>query len=203
MKRILIFSLAAWLGGVSSLPAQSGFFASKAADQQAAEERYQRLAGKVQDLTEAQEALQRRIAALAEEIRALREQQAQPNADAVGREELKRLAEKVQEIDQKREADRELILKEIARLAKTTPPAAGSSSKLKADTTPAAGADKNYEGYEYVIKSGDTLRAIVAAYNEQGIKVTVDQVLKHPLNNKLNPNKLRVGQKVFVPSPAK
>jgi nucleoid-associated protein YgaU len=201
MKRFLIISVAVWLGGGFHLPAQSGSSASNGADQQAAAERYQKLAGKVQDLAEAQEALQKRLAALAAEIRALREEQAQPNTDMVSREELKRLAEKVQEIDQKREEDKELILKEITRLAKTiSTPAAGPQRKPVADTTPATGGEKSYEGYEYVVKSGDTLMAIVSAYKEQGIKVTVEQIVKHPLNAKLDPNKLRVGQKIFIPA---
>jgi hypothetical protein len=203
MKKILIVSLAAWLGGSFHLPAQSGIFASKVADQQAAEEQYQRLAGKVQDLAESQQALQKRIAALAEEIRALREQQAQPNPDTVGREELKRLAEKVQEIDQKREADKDLILKEVAKLAKGVPVPANPSPKPKADVTLPADADKNYEGYEYVMKEGDTLSAVATAYREKGVNVKVNDILKHPLNAKLDPNKIPVGQRIFIPAKKK
>ncbi len=55
------------------------------------------------------------------------------------------------------------------------------------------------KGYEYEVKSGDTIHAIVAAYQANGVKVSVNQVLK--ANPGLNPNKLRRGQKVFIPDP--
>lgn len=60
----------------------------------------------------------------------------------------------------------------------------------------AGGAEK---GYEYVIQSGDTLSSVAQAYREKNIKVTVDQILK--ANPGLNANKLKVGQKIFIPTP--
>ena len=40
---------------------------------------------------------------------------------------------------------------------------------------------------------------IIAAYKEKGIKITVDQILK--ANPGLKADKLRVGQKIWIPSP--
>ena len=50
-----------------------------------------------------------------------------------------------------------------------------------------------------MIQSGDTLSVIVKAYAEKNIKVTVDQIVA--ANPGLNPKRLRVGQKVFIPAP--
>jgi LysM repeat protein len=204
MKRILILTVAVWLGGILIAPAQD---ASAAADRAAAEERYQRLAGKLQDLTEAQEAQSKRIAALAEEINSVREQQSKPNTDAVQRDELRKLAEQLKDVDEKRAADKELILKEISKLAslpvapKPTKPATKPKSETASDTSADASPDKNYEGYEHTVKSGETLIAIVRAYNkEYSLKLTVDQVLKHPMNANVKPEKLAVGQKIFIPA---
>lgn len=215
MKRIFILTIAGLLWGNSILHAQDGS-AAAVADQQAAQENYQKLAGRVQDLTDALDAQQKRIVALEADLRALREEQSKPNPDVVGRDELKQLSEKVKEIDDKRAADKELILDQIKQLGQVTAalpvtPTKKSAKVKKNSDTPdtttnnptAAGGDKNYEGYEYVIKAGDTLSKVVAAYQEQGVKVTVQQILKHPLNTKVNPDKLRVGQKIFIPAPTK
>ena len=51
----------------------------------------------------------------------------------------------------------------------------------------------------YVVQSGDTLSVIVQAYNEKGIKVTTKQILK--ANPGLVPEKMKVGQKIFIPAP--
>lgn len=221
MKMILILA-AAVFGMVGTLPAQD---AAAIADQQAAQENYQALSGKVDDLVTANQTLEKRIADLENQVRTLQDAQSQPNTNAVDPATVRDLAEKVQEIDQKREADKDLILKQIADLATLpTPGATGSKHKHKAEavdtttatsdtpsdtTTPTATADtgggdnKNYEGYEYVVKSGDTLTAIVTAYNKQaGLHLTVAEVLKHPLNAKVKPEKLRVGQKIFIPDAA-
>jgi LysM repeat protein len=179
------------------------FFAAPALRGQdaASEERLNKLNGYVQDLLTAQSEQQKRIAALAKEIESLREQQSQPNVGYATAEALKKLAEKVQEIDKKREADKELILKKIEELAKTL---AGPSKKpVVAVPAPTAGATNApatpEKGFWYVIQSGDTLSVIAEAYREKNIKVTVDQIMK--VNEGLNPNRLKVGQKIFIPAP--
>lgn len=210
MKWILMLNMTAWLGCVSILRAQD---ASTVADRQAVEERFQQLSGKFQDLQESQQAQAKRIEVLAAEIRSFREEINKPDTDKVQREEVRRLAEQLKDVDEKRAADKELILKAISKLANAPVSPAGKTAKLsaakpKAEPQPdVAGADavsaaeKNYEGYEHVVKSDETLSAIVRAYNkEQGLKLTVEQVLKHPLNANVKPEKLRVGQKVFIPA---
>lgn len=206
MKRILILGMTVWMSGVSSARAQD---ASAMADRQAAEERYQQLVGRLQDLHEAQQAQVKRMEAMSTEIRALREEAGKPDTDKVQREEFRKLAEQVKDIDEKRAADKEKILKEISKLANAPVPVAKTPKQPeitpKADpqppASPDAGPEKNYEGYEHIVKSDETLSAIVRAYNkEQGLKLTVEQVLKHPLNANVKPEKLKVGQKIFIPA---
>lgn len=200
MKKILALAAIGLLAGNCALHAQD---ASAIADRQAAEERYQKLLGKMEDLTASFEAQNKRIADLQEQIKSVRDEQAKPNADVVGRDELKSLAVKIKEIDEKRAADKELILKEIGRLASVPAvPSVRPKPRITpkpAETEPAADPNAKYEGYEHVVKPGDTLSKIVSYYREKGVKVTLSQVLKHPLNAKLDANKVLVGQKIFIP----
>lgn len=196
MKKFFAFVTLGLLAGNCVLHAQD---ASAIADRQAAEERYQKLLGKVEDLTASIEAQNKRIADLQEQIKTLREEQAKANPDVVGRDELKALALKLKEVDDKRAADKEVIIKEIARLAQVPAVVTPKPKSKPVATEPTADPNAKYEGYEHIVKSGDTLSKIVAAYREQGVKVTLTQVLKHPLNAKLDANKMLVGQKIFIP----
>ena len=80
----------------------------------ATEERLNKVNGLVQDLVEDKANTKKQLDAMAKEIHALREQ-AGSASTAASAEDLKRLAEKMQEIDRKREADKELILGENAQ----------------------------------------------------------------------------------------
>jgi LysM repeat protein len=165
----------------------------------AIEERVNKLNGLVQDLLEDKVTQKKQLAELAREIQSLREQQARPNSSYATTDDLKRLAEKIQEIDKKREADNDRIVKAIEDLKKTF--ATAGTQPRKTSVTPAASEKPATpeKGYEYIVRSGDTLSAIVQAYRDEGIKVTLDQVLK--ANPGLNPNRMLVGQKVFIPEP--
>ena len=66
---------------------------------------------------------------------------------------------------------------------------------------PGAGGATPEKGFEHAVASGDTLSTIAQAYKEKGIKVTVDQILK--ANPGLVPEKMKVGQKIFIPAPEK
>ncbi len=192
MKRILVWFLIL-----------SCSVAAARAQDDATQQQINKLNGQVQDLLDAQAVQAKRIDALEKEISELRDKSGGPSAN---QDDLQKLADQVQEIDKKRQADRELILKEIEKLGKVSGGSgSGHKSPPTATTTPtassSAGPGGKENGYEYAVQRNDTLSIIVKAYREQGIKVTTDQILK--ANPGLNPNSLKVGQKIFIPAPAK
>ena len=166
----------------------------------ATEERLNKLNGLVQDLVEDKANMKKQLEALSREIQAVREQGSSTPSSASA-EDLRKLAEKVQEIDRKREADKELILKEIEKLGKAINPPKSRAATPPANPSPGGGTTTADKGYEYLVQDGDTLSAIVTAYREKGVKVTVEDILK--ANPGLKPTSLSVGKKVFIPAPAK
>jgi hypothetical protein len=134
----------------------------------------------------------------------------------VTREELKKIVEKIQEIDEKREADRKLILgefdnlkKEITQILKeSTPPqskrpraAVKPETQEKAPEKPADAPVPSQEGVWHSIEKDNTFSAIAAAYNEefkkQGKKTSIKLI--EDANPGVKPTSLKIGQKIFVP----
>src|SRR5262245_2984426 len=85
----------------------------------AVEERLNKLSAQIEDLVIAKDAQNKRIEELARAIREVQDQQNRPNASYASQEDVKHLAEKLQEIDRKRQDDNERILKELEKLGKT------------------------------------------------------------------------------------
>jgi LysM repeat protein len=193
MKRISFLLVTLALCAAPAAPAQDA----------ATQERLDKLNGLVDNLTEAQAALRKQIADLNRELENLREQSGKPNASYARHEDLSRLAESIKAVDQKRVQDAENVKAEFVKLRKLlesslTAPKKGpySGPKEKPPTEKPAGDEKVYE---YVVQSGDTIDAIAQAYKEKNIKVTVAGILK--ANPGLKPEKMRVGQKIFIPAP--
>ena len=170
----------------------------------ATQQQLDKLSGQIQDLLEAQAKQGKQIDALTKELGELREKVSTPPVnDSASREDLKKLAGQVQEIDQKRQDDRDLILKEIEKLAKAgavAPPTRKTSPPKNSTDDPGTTATGPQKGYEYVIKAGDSLGLIVKAYRDQGVKVTKAQIIA--ANPKMNPDVLITGRKIFIPDPA-
>lgn len=181
------------MAGVPALRAQDA----------ANDERYNKLAGQIEDLRSSQDALSRKLESIAKDIDALRGQtEKQPSANLASEEDLKRLAEAVKEIDRKRIDDNEKIRTELKGLGRTlaaSPISAHKSPAPVEDGSAKSKATVPDKGYPYEVKKGDTLSLIVKAYCDNNIKVTMDQVLK--ANPGLKPEKMRVGQKIFIPAP--
>jgi LysM repeat protein len=172
----------------------------------ATQQQLDKLSGQIQDLLDAQAQQGKRLDELDKEISDLRDKVNTPAAnDFVTRDQLQQIADKVEEVDKKRQDDSDMIARQIEGLAKSgaippPPPTHHTSSTSTATDSSAAGADTTstpQNGYEYEIKSGDTLGLIVKAYRDKGVKVTKSQVLK--ANPGLDPNKLYVGKKIFIP----
>ena len=206
MKRFLLLLFLA--AGLLNRPllAQTPNTASAIADKQETEERYKRITTDMESMLAANLALQKKVSALENELQKLREEQSQlrsANNNNNTTESLKRLAEKIQEVDQKREADKELIRSDIAKLGKKLlEPAPRSPSKPLVVPEPSSGAEK---GFPHAIESGETLGKIVSDYNAafkaKGMK-TITQKQVMDANPNVNWNKLKIGQKIFVPAPS-
>jgi len=164
-----------------------------------------KISGEIQDVQDALAQQDKRITTLEQKINDLQDKLNQPGGnDYASAEDLKNLAQQVQEIDKKRQEDNEKILTALEKLG-------GSGKFRKPDLTPSpAPMDNNnpgttstatgpQQGYYYTIAPGNTLSAIAKAYRAQGVKVTVDDILK--ANPGLNPNELSVGKKIFIPAP--
>ena len=162
------------------------------------------LSGQIQNISAALDVQNKRITALEQKINDLQDKLNQPaGGNFATADDLKNLADQVRQIDQKRQSDNQEILKELEKLEKALSvapsrrPPENSAPDATAAPAPAPGTPQS--GYNYEIKSGDTIAAIAKAYRAQGIKVTTEEILR--ANPGLNPNSLRVGQKIFIPQP--
>jgi cell division protein FtsB len=182
--------------------------AADVAAKQGADERYERMAADIQALQAANDALQARLTALQQQIQDLRNQQSQAPANFSTPDDLKRLAEKIEEVDKKREEDKLAIAEEIRNsiaelkhtLAEGAPASRVTSPK---PSTPAETTD-NQKGFVYKVQEGDSLSAIVKAYNadfkSKGMK-TISLKQAMDANPQVDWNRLRVGQKIIIPQP--
>jgi len=189
MKKILLSTVVAALalGGVQ-------------AQDTGTQQQLDKLSGQLQDLTETQAQQGKRIEAVEKELADLTAKVNTPQvSDSASAADLKKLAADVQEIDRKRQADRELILANLEKLGKIS---AGDTHSHRAASAPKVSDEPATPatGYEYVIKDGDTLGVIAKAFKEKGVKVTVSQIVK--ANPGMNPNALYVGKKIFIPDPS-
>ncbi len=171
----------------------------------ATQERLDKLSGRIEDLTAGQEALKKQINDLMHELESVREQAAKPSPNYARQEDLSQLAEKIKEVDRKRLDDADKIHTELLKLRKVLEmPLAAPKQKpapvareKAAPETPAT----DDKVFPYVIQSGDTLDAIVQAYKEKNIKVTVAGILK--ANPGLKAERLIVGRRSSSPRPRK
>ncbi len=187
MKQFFLFLIVALCSGPAVLRAQDA----------ATEERLNKMAAQIEGLIEVRDQQNRKIEQLTRALEDLQAKMNKPDPDYASQEDVKLLADKLREVDRKRQEDNDRILDMI----KTEIPKIIKSSTPRSTPTPAPSDDSSIpkEGYEHVVKSGETLSAIIQAYRENGVKVTLSQVLR--ANPGLKPEQLRVGQKVFIPDP--
>ena len=169
----------------------------------ATQQQLEKLAGQIQDVQGLLDQQDKRITALEKQISELSDKVNTPVVnDYASRDDLKKLADQVQEIDQKRKDDSEMIARQMEQLAKAAaappPPARHVAANANPPGNPeSATGNTPQKGYYYEIKPGDTLGLIAKAYRDQGVKVTKAQIIA--ANPKLNPNLLIVGRKIFIP----
>lgn len=181
------------------------------AARQLVQENMKALNARIEDLEASNHSLRARLDDLRRELQQLREE-TRKLADQSGvQDQIRRLADGIKDVDNKRRADNEKVLGELSKLARQmaeTPvvpppvvrnpaPAPSQSSAHNPEPRPASNIPE--KGIEYVIKQNDTLSGIVAACRAKELKVT--QKLLREANPDVNWDRLRVGQKIFIPIP--
>jgi len=163
------------------------------------EDRLNRLSNQIEDVLAAQHTQRVRLDELAKEISNLRDQQDKPSVPYATQDSLNRLLKGIEEVDRKRLEDYAKIKTELKTLGRTLEQSSAASKPAATPSHEEARSNVPDKGYEYVVQKNDTLFIIVQAYREKNIKVTTDQILK--ANPGLKPEKLKVGQKIFIPAP--
>ncbi len=208
MKRSVF--VGALLAGLCSSVCSGQDSPADVAARQETEERIKTMSARIEDLEQGLQACKRELGKLNEELRNLRDDLARANnnnKDAAFQKSLEQLADAIKEVDKKRIADDEknlAVLKALKESLSDRPtggprpnPSPVPVSKPASD--PVRGGPE--KGYEYSIQPGDTLLGIVGQLAKQGIKVTQKQMME--ANPGVNWNRLRIGQKIFIPAAAK
>jgi TolA-binding protein len=173
-----------------------------------AQERYERLEADLQAVQADNEDLHTKITAMEQEIDTLRQAQARAADNSGVQDELKRLADAIQEVDKKRMEDKDAIAEEIRKsiggleqsLGNSAAPVHASRTKpVASEESPAAA-----NGFVYTVHPGDRLDLIVSAYNadfkSKGLK-TITRKQTREANPNVDWSRLRVGQKIIIPRP--
>ena len=157
-------------------------------DLRAIREQIQRLSGRIEGL----EMETQRLAADMEAVRRLASSAGESQGRLV-QGQVQELGARIRQLETARESDRQAIVDDISRkvadMLKRT--SSGSSSGASRSTTPVR-RSSSASGYEHVVKTGETLSAIAAAYG-------VSQSVIAQENGISDPSKVRVGQKLFIP----
>lgn len=195
------------------------------AAQQEMIDNYKVLAASLEQLRIDQAAQQKQISALTAELGKLREEMAHNNKDAAQTAQIRHLEEQVAKVDKARLADNEQTKKAlddlgvlIKKAAATPPPrrpsvipstSNGAGPVMGAPAAPrgsgntggstAAPQNAVEEGFDYTVVSGDHPERIATKYRAEGVNVTASSIIK--ANPTVEWNKLKVGQKLFIPKP--
>ena len=161
-------------------------------------ENVNRLQGQLNDLLQSYNALKKELDLLKSESRRTRAETLKNKSNNITQSDIDALAKTIREVDRKRSADKELILKEIRSIAKSSIRNIATTPQHKKPVRP-------QKGFDHTVQNGETISAIISAYNEQlkkdGVKkrITLNSVLK--ANPKLNPRSIQIGQNLFIPDP--
>jgi TolA-binding protein len=187
------------------------------AAQQEMQDNYKRLTATIEEYQTTQAALQKQISALSSEISKLRDEAARNNNDSSHKESVRQLGEQIRKVDETRIADNRRIQEALEKLGQTItkmPVSApskgpvrvsdsgtgnGGSTTVKGVGTRVSMNASAEEGYEYEVVSGDRPDVIAAKYKAEKINVTARDIIN--ANKNVDWNKLKVGQKLFIPKP--
>jgi len=167
----------------------------------AMEERLNQLSAQIDVLKEAREVQNKKIEALEKQVGELQSQVNKPSGDYASSEQLKKVADAVTEVDKKRKADSENVADQLEKIRKALIPGGGGGgrrSSAPATDTPKPAFDASAPHMEHKVEPGETLSAIVTAYRNKGVKITLSQVLA--ANPGLKPENMKVGQTIIIPA---
>ena len=178
------------------------------AEREDARERYKRMSAKIEDLENTIQTYNQQFQKMEAEIHRLRDEVAKLRDGSRDSTAKSDVVEQIKAVDRARLADQENVMKEFARLRKELLGSLNSGggskspkSKEMVSATPAPTLTPTTEkGLEYSIREGDTLAKLVVVLNKQGVKVNQKQV--EQANPGVNWNKLKIGQKIFIPATA-
>ncbi len=195
-----------------AVPVARGQESTAAASLPEIAENYKILKGQVEDLRDANAALERKLADLQSKIDALAAQQGKPSGDYASQDDLKALKTAIEDEDKKRLADNEEVLRELKLIAKATKTGGISAAPTHSASTPTtapvveppapiADAKPDGPGFMYEVKANDTPNKIAKKlFEEKGIKITGEEIMA--ANPKVkDPTKLWIGEKLFIPAP--
>jgi LysM repeat protein len=175
----------------------------------ATQQQLDKLGGQIQDLEAALAQQGKRLDALEKEISDLSGKVSTPPANnSASADDLKKLAGQVQDLAKKQQDDNDLIVKQLEKISQISAgpstghkPKAGTDTPTTGEENPAPPPNVPQKGYYYTVKDGDTLSSIAKAYrdSDQHVKVTSAQILA--ANPGLDPTKLYIGKKIFIPDP--
>jgi LysM repeat protein len=175
----------------------------------AMEERLNQLSAQIDVLKEAKELQNKKIEALEKQVSDLQSQVNTPSGNYASAEDVKQLgnqlADKIKEVDKKRQADSENVADQLDKIRKAVV-GGGSSGGRRTSAPPSTDNpkvtfDATAPHMEYKVQSGDNLSAIAKAYTDKGVKVTVQQILA--ANPGLKPEKMKPGQTIIIPASEK
>lgn len=108
------------------------------------------------------------------------------------KQEVAELQQKLADLESNAAKDKQTLLKEVSAIvaAKPAPPKPEIKEEKTAPPT-------KQEGFEYEVKAGDNLWAIAKAYQDAGVKVSVDDLRR--VNQLDKSQNLKTGQKLFIP----
>jgi TolA-binding protein len=187
-------------------------------------EEFRRLQGELADLRDAHSAAQKRISELNRRVDSLMEAIKEANQkanlkmeDAVTREELKKVIDRLAEVDEKRESDRKVVLEQLEKLGKALQQPSMASRDNGRNRSPrdnSNGRGQKEEPaepitgkfYPHKVAENETFGEIIQAYNaalkEKGLKPIKTADVKKA-NPGFDPNRIRVGQEILLPVPEK
>ncbi|MEM9398695.1 MAG: LysM peptidoglycan-binding domain-containing protein [Verrucomicrobiota bacterium] len=98
-----------------------------------------------------------------------------------------------------REQNKQKLLKEVTAIVKENTSSSLNSKTSISKTIPSnqQNTGTSERGYEHIVASGETIWAIANAYQKQGVKVKVQDILQ--ANNLQKADLIKVGQKLFIP----